>query len=76
MVDQVVSHRFAKLLQASGINHHKILQTPATVYKDPEGTIVWGLPVDNFPGPLTTMTGSGDSRFVSIHETSDLGALV
>ena len=73
MIDETVLHRSAKLLKASGINYSKVLQTRATI-KDPEGVIVWGFPVDNFPAPRTTMRGSGDSRFVWIHGTSEMGA--
>ena len=65
-------HRFAK---ASGINYAKVLQTPATIHKDPEGVIVWGFQADHFPAPLATMRGSGDSKFVWIHGTTELGAL-
>ena len=75
MVDQQVLHRFAKLLKASGINYAKVLQTPATIHKDPEGVIVWGFQADHFPAPLATMRGSGDSKFVWIHGTTELGAL-
>ena len=75
MVDQQVLHRFAKLLKASGTNYAKVLQTPATIHKDSEGVIVWGFQADHFPAPLATMRGSGDSKFVWIHGTTELGAL-
>ena len=75
MLDQTVLHHSAKLLKSSGINYQKIPQTPATVHKDPEGTFGWGFAVGNFPGPLATMRGSGDSKFNGFHRKSELGAL-
>ena len=75
MIDETVLHRFAKLLKASGINYSKVLQTRATIHKDPEGVIVWGFPMDNFPAPLTIIRGSGDIRFVWIYGTTEMGAL-
>ena len=47
-------------------NFSKMLQTPATLHRDEDGTIAWGFAVPRFPGSAVAMQGTGDHRYILI----------